>query len=134
VVAVIAVVIVAIIAVSVLAYEYEPGQALNPYKVHVTEVIWTQSGSALSSEAGFTVKAGQIAHVTVTLSCSPGFFGTSQTCSSGSVYVETHGFGLAASNAPFTWSSGSTGSTMTVNAAVTTPTSSFTGNLTIDLH
>jgi hypothetical protein len=134
VVAVIAVVIVAIIAVSVLAYEYEPGQALNPYKVHVTEVIWTQSGSPLSTEGGFAVKAGQIAHVTVTLSCSAGFFGYPETCSSGSVYVETPRFGLASSNAPFTWSSGSSGSTMAVVATITTPSTGYTGNLTLDLH
>lgn len=122
-----------IAAASILWYEYQPGNALNPYKVHVLEVVWTQSGSAYQTESGFTVKAGEFAHVSVPLTCTS-VFGFSQTCESGSVYVETPGFGLSSSNAPFSWSSGSTSTTTAVNAVITTPSSSYTGNLTIDLH
>jgi hypothetical protein len=125
-------IVVAVIALSVYIYEVEPGNALNPYKVRVSQVIWTTNGNPLGSTAGFSVKAGSTPTVAITLSCSP-FFGP-QTCSSGSVYILTDGFGVDNTNAPFTWSSGNGGATATVTVKLTTPNSAYSGALGIDLH
>jgi zinc-ribbon domain len=127
------VIVVAVVALSGYAYEVEPGNALNPYKVRVSQVIWTQNGYSLGSTAGFSVKAGSSPSVSFTLNCPSGFFGP-QTCSSGSVYVLTAGFGVASTNAPFTWSSGDSGATAAVTVKLTTPTSAYSGDLEIDLH
>ena len=127
------VLVVGIIALSVYFYEDQPGNALNPYKVRVSEVIWTTNGNSLGSTPGFTVKAGSPHTVSITLSCSPSIFGPN-TCYSGSVYIVTNGFGLLNTNAPLTWSSGSNGSTATVFVELTTPSYAYSGNLNIDLH
>ena len=126
-------IIVVIIALSVYAYESVPGNALNPYKVRVGQVIWTTNGNSLGSSAGFSVRVGLTPTVSITLSCPSGFFGP-RTCTSGSVYVLTDGFGVASTNAPFTWSSGNSGATAAVSVKLTIPTSSYSGDLTIDLH
>jgi predicted RNA-binding Zn-ribbon protein involved in translation (DUF1610 family) len=126
-------VVVAVIVLSVYVYEDEPGNALNPYKVRVSQVIWTTNGNSLGSTAGFSVKAGSTPTVSFTLSCPYGFFGP-QNCSSGSVYVLTAGFGVVSTNAPFTWSSGNSGTTAAVTVKLTTPTSAYSGDLEIDLH
>jgi hypothetical protein len=135
---IVVVVILAIVAgLSVYEYEYRPGGPMNPYIVKVNQVIWTIDGGSFSSSPGFSVHAGRHVTVSATEMCEPvsGFFSTSpQTCSSGSVYILTAGFGIASTNAPFTWSSGDSGSPATVTVVVTTPGSSYAGNLFIDLH
>jgi hypothetical protein len=138
--AAIAVVIVVVAAaIAVLAYEYEPGKLLNPYRVKVAQVVWTQDNGSVSltTTPGFSVLAGKNAQLYVTLFCAPGsFFGPySVNCSSGSVYILTPGFGVVATNAPFEWASGTSGVSETVGIIVSTPTgANFNGDLAIDLH
>jgi hypothetical protein len=126
-------VIVAIVAGSVLWYEYAPGGPQNPYKVHVSQVEWLVDGAPYSNSSGFTLKAGSTAELSLGLWCAPytGFFGGPQTCSSGSVTVETPGFTLSNSNAPFTWSSGESGAVGSVYVWVTLPNHSYSGLLVI---
>ncbi len=131
--AIAAVVVVVVVALSLYFYEAEPGNLLNPYKIRVSQVIWTQNGNSLGSSPGFSVKAGSTPTVSYTLTCYPGFFGPN-TCSSGSVYIETVGFGVGSTNAPFTWYSGSSRATATVTVKLITPTTAYSGTLIIDLH
>lgn len=134
------VVIVAVVAGSVLWYEYQPGGPQNPYKVHVTQVIWTTEGQSVASSAGFNLNAGKTVSESYTEWCLPttGLFGTYEavTCLSGSPYIETPGFGLAWTNAPFEWSSGTSplGVSGVVDVTVQLPSGSYTGNLTIEVH
>ncbi len=132
------VIVIAIIALSAYAYENEAGHVLNPYRVRVSQVIWTSNGYSLGTSTGFSVKAGATPTVSITLYCYEGTYG-GNTCSSGSVYVLTAGFGVASTNAPFTWSGGGNingygKATAVVTVQLTTPTSAFSGDLAIDLH
>jgi hypothetical protein len=131
--AVVLIIVVVVVVVLAAYYEYRPGGPQNPYVVKVGQVIWTQNGAALSTTPGFSVHAGKHAMVGVSEPCAS-FFGYPETCSSGSVYILTPGFGIASTNAPFSWSSGSSGASGTITVYLTTPSSSYTGNLEIDLH
>jgi hypothetical protein len=122
-----------IVGPSIYWYEYMPGGAQNPFNVNVGEVIWTLNGAALATTAGFSVHAGKSVTISVPEYCGSGFFGPN-TCSSGSVYVLTAGFGVGSTNTPFTWSSGSNGASSTVLVVLTTPNQEFNGNVYIDLH
>lgn len=130
---VVVVVIVAVVALSAYVYLTLPGGILNPARVRVNQVIWTSNGASLGTSPGFSVKVGSKPVAAILLSCSPGFFGP-DTCASGSVYVLTGGFGVASTNAPFTWSSGGGGATAEVRVTLTIPASAYSGNLDIDLH
>lgn len=129
---VIGVVIAVIVAGSVLAYEYEPGNALNPYHVYVTQVVWAwQSNDTLiATSAGFDHLAGQTVWLGVALWCSS-FLGFSETCSSGNVAIATPGFGLISTNTPFSWSSGSSGASAAITIHVRLPSGSYSGELDI---
>lgn len=122
-----------VIALTVLVLEFEPGGPQNPYKVRVTEVNWLEDGSLSSSSPGFTKDAGKSDTVTLSLYCSPGLFDESITCQSGSVFIQTSGFGLQSTNAPYTWTSGSGGAYSTLSVTVSLPSTSYTGNLTINI-
>ncbi|MCI4347435.1 MAG: hypothetical protein L3J97_02305 [Thermoplasmata archaeon] len=129
----------AVTGLSVLAYEYQPGNVLNPYTIKVGQVIWTQNhGAALGTSTGFARHAGVDQTVGLDMFCEPGsdVFGPySVTCDSGSVYVLTAGFGVVSTNAPFSWDSGLSGADATITVVLATPTGmSFNGNLAIDLH
>lgn len=122
-----------------LFYAYEPGSPLNPIshpRVAVTEVVWT--GRYIESSPGFNVEAGAPEWVSASLYCPNGtnvfYRPVAENCTSGSVFIETSGFGLISTNAPVTWSSGLTGASMTVSVDVLAPSQAYSGNLTIDLH
>jgi hypothetical protein len=130
-----------IVAGSVVWYEYQPGGVFNPIvqlQVDVTQVVWTYFGTPEASSAGFNAEAGAPVHVSLALYCAngTGFFGepVAQTCASGSVFIETYGFGLVSTNTPFQWSSGTTGASAPVDLTVSTPSFAYSGNLTIELH
>jgi hypothetical protein len=136
------IVLAVIVLVSVLDYEYSPGGPENPFLVKVSQVVWTIGHSPFSSAPGFDKHAGKSAQTGVGLTCYPtlqnGFFSSyyvAQTCTSGSVFVETPGFSLEATNAPFTWSSGTSsgGTSQQVTVTVGVPSHSYTGNLTLEL-
>lgn len=128
---------VAVAGASVTYYEYLPGNLLNPYVVYVTQVVWTQFGASVATSPGFQAHAGKTRTVTLQEYCPPlsGFLGnTPQTCSSGTPFIQTPGFGEASTNAPFDWSSGDTGASATVVVTIVTPHIAYSGNLTIDVH
>jgi hypothetical protein len=129
----VAIVVVAVVVVAVYQYEYRPGGPQNPYLVKVSQVIWTKNGNALSTGPGFTKRAGTNIEIGTTLSCSS-FLGFPSTCSTGSVYILTPGFGVVSSNAPASWSSGPSGATFSVQVDISVPDSSYSGTLAIDLH
>ena len=130
----------AILVGSVVWYEYQPGGAFDPIvtlQVDVTQVVWTYFGAPEASSPGFNVEAGTPVSVSLNLYCpnGSGFFGpVPQNCSSGSVFIETPGFGLASTNAPFVWSSGTAGAYHQLDARLATPAQDYSGNLTIELH
>jgi hypothetical protein len=133
------VVVAALIGLSLTYYEYQPGNPLNPYKVRVTQVIWTQYNetTSLGTSPGFTRDAGKVQTVGLGLYCAPGeFIGPySVNCGSGSVYILTAGFGVVSTNAPFEWPSGTSGSYATVFVNVSLPSgANYDGDLAIDLH
>jgi hypothetical protein len=132
-----------VVLAAVLDYEYRPGGPENPYLVKVTEVVWTADHAAFSSAPGFDKHAGKSAQTGVALTCYPtvendlfSSYYVAETCSSGSVFIQTPGFSLEATNAPFTWSSGTDpgGTTQGVYVTVGVPSTSYSGNLTIDLE
>ena len=126
-------VVVVIAGVSVYEYEYSPGGPLNPYIVSVHQVLWTENGGALSAGPGFVRHAGLSQDVYVSLPCTS-YFGFAQNCKTGSAYVQTPGFGVASTNAPATWSSGSTNALFQVYVQLLLPDHAYNGNVTIDLH
>lgn len=114
-------------------YWYEPGHWLNPYRVNVSELTWTQGGNVIKTQVGFNVVAGTYLATSLPLVCSPSN-GQSQTCQSGTLSIPTPGFRLTYTNTPFSWSSTSTsGTTMSVVVNFQTPTSAYSGNMTIAL-
>jgi len=135
--AAIAVAVVAAVVGSILWYEYAPGGPQNPFKVHITEVDWLIDSQPYETGGPFTLKGGSTAELSIGLNCEPvnGFFGvTPQTCSSGSVTIETPGFSLINTNAPFTWSSGYAGQGATVDVWIHFPNHDYTGALVINLE
>lgn len=135
-VVILAVLVILAAGLSVYWYEYQPGGPLNPHIVKVTQVVWTEDGAAWTTGGGFSLHAGKQTTVSASEYCAPGeFIGPyAVTCSLASVYILTAGFGLVSTNAPFSWSSGTTGASATVNVTVSLPNSSYTGPLDIDLH
>ncbi len=139
-IAVVVIVVAIVVGVSIYWYEYRPGGPLNPYHVNVSEVIWTTDGNFYSDSAGFSLIAGKSVPLQIVLYCYPltPYPGETytQTCNSGSVYVQTNGFGLISTNAPLSWSSGtsSSGTSTTIYVTVSLPANSYSGTLTIDLH
>jgi hypothetical protein len=117
---------------SVLNYEYEPGGPMNPYKVHVTEIIWLLVATIVLVQPGFTSNAGSTVYVSIPEPCSP-LYGAPTNCTSALIDILTPGFGLVATNTPLTWSSGTTGKTVTLYAYVSLPPTNYLGNLTIGL-
>ncbi len=120
-----------------LWYAYEPGGPLNPAAppviVTVHEVIWEQGNSSLGSAAGFTAATGWTVPLSWWLTCDA-FFGYNESCKTGSVYILTAGFGLASTNAPATWYSGTSSAGFQVTVSVLTPSTNYTGDLVIDLY
>jgi hypothetical protein len=119
-------------------WAYEPGNPLNPYvyqRVDVLQVNWTQFGIPVGSSAGFNVVAGAPESVSISLYCPNGTGSLGepivQNCPTGSVLLDTNGFGLASTNAPLQWSSGLSGANATITATVQTPAYAYTGNLSI---
>jgi hypothetical protein len=125
-------VVVAIVAGSVLWWEYQPGNPLNPYHVDVTQVVWAwqSNDTIIATESGFSTLAGHTQWLSVGLYCATFLF-FAQTCNSGNVAIGTPGFGLLSTNTPFSWSSGSSGAGATVTIHVSLPTKSYSGELDI---
>jgi hypothetical protein len=121
----------------VLWYAYTPGGPLNPTpRVDVTQVVWAENGFVEAATPGFVANGGQFALVSVSLYCANGSGPSGpepQTCSSGNPVIETPGFRLVSTDAPFQWSSGTAGASATLTVGVTTPTHAYTGNLTIEI-
>lgn len=127
------VVAILVIVPSVYWYEYRPGGPQNPYIVHVSEVIWTQNGAAMSTSPGFMRHAGTNIQLSVELSCYS-YFGYPSTCQTGSVYIQNPDFGIVNTNTPTSWSSGSSSANFSVLVLVSVPPHAYSGTLQIDLH
>lgn len=119
-----------LIGATIIWFAFEPGHWLNPNRANVSELIWTENGTVLKTYTGFNVVSGTSLGTSFTLVCSP-VGGHSQTCNSGTVTIVTSGFRLISTNAPFTWSSGSVGTSASIIVNFQTPSSAYSGNLTI---
>lgn len=121
-------------------WAYQPGGPLNPrvyLRVDVLQVVWTRQGYPETISPGFNVQAGAPESVSLSLYCAngTGVHGpVPKECALGSAFIDTPGFGLVSTNAPFEWSSGTTGADATVTVNFLTPSDDYSGNLTIELH
>ena len=109
--------------------------------MNVLQVFWTNGGHPTGYygvSAGFQVEAGAPEAVSLSLYCTngTGFFGNpvAENWSVSRTVIDTAGFGLVATDAPLTWSSGTSGASAAVQVTVSTPSYAYTGNLTIELH